>query len=142
MRCGDGGDGRDQDLRGGADDSVVAVVLGDPEAVVTQRLAVLGERNGVADRVAVWAADDGDRLVEYGEAQRRLLLRCRPGISRAAKYPGPRASLDDGCRSWVPDIRKREFRDDSHLPALGVFAAERRIAVQHLLDALRVDFDL
>ena len=49
----------------GADDGLVAVVLGDPEAVVTQRLAVLGERNGVADRIAVWAADDGDRLVEY-----------------------------------------------------------------------------
>ena len=49
---GDGGDGRHQDLGRGADDGVVAVMLGDPEAVVAQRLAVLGERDRVADRHA------------------------------------------------------------------------------------------
>ena len=49
----------------GADDGVVAVVLGHPEAVVAQRLAVLGERDRVADRHPVRASDDGDRLVEH-----------------------------------------------------------------------------
>ena len=62
---GRGGDRGDQDLRRGADDGVVVVMLGHPEAVVAQRLAVLGERDRVADRLAVRTAGDGDRLVEH-----------------------------------------------------------------------------
>ena len=62
---GDRGDGRHQDLGRGADDGVVAVVLGDPEAVVAQRLAMPGERDRIADRHPVRASDDGDRLVEH-----------------------------------------------------------------------------
>jgi hypothetical protein len=78
---GDGGDGGDEDFRRRADNGLVAVMLGQPEAVVAQRLAVLRQRDGVADGGAVRAADYGDGLVEDGEAQRRLLpkvgwLRC------------------------------------------------------------------
>jgi hypothetical protein len=61
---GDGSDRRNQDLRRGADDGAMAVMLGDPEAVVAQSLAVLGQRNGVAYRVAVRAIDDSNRLVK------------------------------------------------------------------------------
>jgi len=70
---GDGGDGGDENLRRRADDGLVAVMLGQPEAVVAQRLAVLRQRNGVADGGAVRSANYGDGLVEDGEAQRRLL---------------------------------------------------------------------
>ena len=44
-------------------------MLGHPEAVIAQRLAVLRERNGVTDRLAVRAAHNGDRLIENGKAQ-------------------------------------------------------------------------
>jgi hypothetical protein len=40
------------------------VMLRNPETVVAQRLAVLRERDRVADGGAVRAIDDGDRLVE------------------------------------------------------------------------------
>ena len=64
---GGGGDRGDHDLRRGADDGRMVVVLGDPEAVVAQRLAVLGEGNGVADRLILRTAGDGDRLIENGK---------------------------------------------------------------------------
>ncbi len=46
---GRGGDGRHHDLRRCADDGRMVVVLGDPEAFVAQRLAMLGQGDGVAD---------------------------------------------------------------------------------------------
>jgi hypothetical protein len=52
----------------------MAVVLGDPEAVVAQLLAILRERDGVPDRLAVRAIEDGDRLVKDGETQRSISL--------------------------------------------------------------------
>ena len=64
MRFVDGGDGGHQHLRRRTDDGLVAVVLRNPETVVAQRLAVLRERNRVANGDTVRAVDDGDRLVE------------------------------------------------------------------------------
>jgi hypothetical protein len=61
---GDGRDGGDQDLGRRADDGGIAVVLGNPKAVIAQSLAFLSERDGVADRLAVGAVDDGDGLIE------------------------------------------------------------------------------
>src|SRR5437899_3225510 len=55
------------DLRavvGAAEDGRMVVVLGDPEALVTQRLAVLGESHRVADRFFVRTAGYRNRLVE------------------------------------------------------------------------------
>jgi hypothetical protein len=57
-------DCRHHDLGGGAHDRGMVVMLGDPEALVTQRLAMLRERYGVADGLPVRAAGDGDRLIE------------------------------------------------------------------------------
>ncbi len=62
-----GGDRGDHDLRRGADDGRMVVMLGDPEPVVAQRLAVPGQRYGIADRLIVRAAGDGDRLIENGK---------------------------------------------------------------------------
>jgi hypothetical protein len=64
---GGGGDGRDHDLRRGADDGRMVVVLGHPEALIAQRLAMLGQRHGVADRLVLRATGNGDRLVENGK---------------------------------------------------------------------------
>ena len=64
---GGGGNRRHHDLRRGADDGRMVVVLRHPEALVAQRLAVLGERHGVADRLVVRSAGDGNRLVEDGK---------------------------------------------------------------------------
>ena len=61
---GGGGDRGHHDLRCGADDGRMVMVLRHPEALVTQRLAVFGERHRVADGLVVWAAGDGDRLIE------------------------------------------------------------------------------
>jgi hypothetical protein len=74
---GDAGDGGDQDLRRGAGDAGVVVVLGYPEAVIAECVAELREREGVADRLPVRPIDDGNRLIEDGEAQRSISLACR-----------------------------------------------------------------
>jgi hypothetical protein len=47
-------------------------MLGHPEAVVAERIAKPRERYRVADRLAVWTIDDGDRLIEDGQAQRSI----------------------------------------------------------------------
>jgi hypothetical protein len=80
---GDAGDGREQDLRRRAGDAGVVVVLGDPEAVVAQRVAQPRQRNGVADRLPVRPIRDGDRLVEDREAEHPVSLRCA-GVGTAA----------------------------------------------------------
>ena len=72
---GGGGDGRDHDLGRGADDGRMVVMLGHPEALVAQRLAMLGERHGVADRLVLRAAGDGDRLVENGKTHTQQMAR-------------------------------------------------------------------
>ena len=59
-----GRDGRHHDLGRSAHDRGMVVMLGDPEAVVAQPLAMLREGHGVADGLALGAARDGDRLVE------------------------------------------------------------------------------
>ena len=64
---GGGGDGRDHDLGRRADDGRMVVMLGNPEAFVAQRLAMLGKRHGVADRLVLGAVGDGDRLIENGK---------------------------------------------------------------------------
>ena len=66
---GRGGDGRHHDLGRGADDGRMVVMLRHPEALVAQRLAMLGERHGVADRLVLRPAGDGDRLVQDGKAE-------------------------------------------------------------------------
>ena len=43
------------------------VMLGHPETVVAQRLAMTGQGDGVADRLIVRAAGNGDGLVENGK---------------------------------------------------------------------------
>jgi hypothetical protein len=66
--AGVGGDGGDQNLRRGADDGRVAVVLRHPEPVVPEGVAQLRQRQRVADRLPLRAAGGGDRLVEDGNA--------------------------------------------------------------------------
>jgi hypothetical protein len=65
------------------------VVLGHPEAVIAQRLAVLRERDGVADGVAVRPVDDRNRLIEYREAQGADSL-----IAHDVGRRGPRGARD------------------------------------------------
>jgi hypothetical protein len=66
---GERGYGGNQYLRRRADNSLVAVMLRDPKAVIAECLTVLRERDRVTDRVDVRAIYDGDRLVEDGKAQ-------------------------------------------------------------------------
>jgi hypothetical protein len=61
--------GGQQDLRRGADDGGQPVVFADPEALVTQRLAVLGQIERVADGIVLAEAGPGRRLVEHRQAQ-------------------------------------------------------------------------
>ncbi len=63
-RC---GDRCHDDLGRGADNGRVVVVFGHPEALVAQCFAVARERHGIADRLIVGAAGNGDRLVENGK---------------------------------------------------------------------------
>ena len=64
------GDRRHEDLGRAADDRRQAVVLAQPEARVAEPLAVLGERQRVADRRVFAAAGERHRLVEHREPQR------------------------------------------------------------------------
>ncbi len=72
---GRGGDGRDHDLGRGTHDGRMVMVLGNPEALVAQRLAMLGERHGVADRLVLRAVGDGDRLIENGKTHTLQMAR-------------------------------------------------------------------
>ena len=99
-------DRRHQDLGCGADDGRQAVVLAQPEARVAEPLAVLGERERVADRGILAAAGERDRLVENREAH------CR---RRSAAPPRTRQRRPDGARAerahwshpgWVGSIQR------------------------------------
>ena len=57
----------DQDFRCRADNCFIAVMLGNPEALVTEPLAMLCQSDCVADRVAVRTANTGNRLVQHRE---------------------------------------------------------------------------
>ena len=70
-----GGDRRNDDLGCGADDGRVVMMLRHPEALVSQRLAMLGQGNGVADRQILRATRDGNRLIEDGQTHISLNLR-------------------------------------------------------------------
>jgi hypothetical protein len=62
-----GRDRRDDDFRRRADDGRMIVMLRHPEAVVAQRFAILRQRHGIADRLVLRAAGDGNGLVEDGK---------------------------------------------------------------------------
>ena len=64
-----GGDGADQDLRRGAGLAGRVVVFGAPVARVAERLAMLRQRQALADRGVRRAAGHHGRLVEHGQSQ-------------------------------------------------------------------------
>jgi hypothetical protein len=64
-RAGARGDGGNQDLRRGADNAAVVVVLGKPEALIAEGFAVLRERQGVGDGFAMRTINEGNRLIEH-----------------------------------------------------------------------------
>ncbi len=72
----------DEDLRAGAREGIAVVVLGQPVAVIAQRIARLGERDGLGDGVGGVAVLADRRLVEDGEAHRRTMP-CVPGRAMA-----------------------------------------------------------
>ena len=60
---------RDQDFRRGAEDARMVVVFGHPETVIAQRLAMRGERDGIAYCLTVRPTGGGDRLVQNRQAK-------------------------------------------------------------------------
>ena len=92
---GGGGDRGDHDLRRRADDGRMVVMLGDPEAVVAQRLAVLGQGYGVADRLIVRAAGNGDRLIENGKTH------CEERWVAAASPASPPSDIAPPAAGWA-----------------------------------------
>ena len=89
------GDRRHQDLGRAADDRRQAMVLAQPEARIAEPLAMLGERDGVADRRVLAAAGERDRLVEDRELE---LLHLSPAGGWDRSSAPSRASRPARCR--------------------------------------------
>src|SRR3546814_11156339 len=101
----------------------MAVVLGQPEAVVTERVGALCQRQGVADRLALRPAGGGDRLVEDGNSHGRLSWRRRASVPRmhrndvstrsSGRYPRvthrrrARQERRRVGKGWVSQVRSR-----------------------------------